>query len=55
MPNLASDHAVMKYRITVRAQLAAMLGQKLTPARSIAGRTRNMGSDGSTYQNVDST
>jgi hypothetical protein len=31
-----------------------MLDQKPTPARSIAGRTRNIGSDGRTYQNVDS-
>jgi hypothetical protein len=30
-----------------------MLGQKPTPARSIAGRTRNIGSDGSMYQKVD--
>jgi len=35
-------------------QLAAMLGQKPAPARSIAGRARNIGSDGRTYQNVDS-
>jgi hypothetical protein len=31
-----------------------MLDQKPTPARSIAGRIRNIGSDGKTYQNVDS-
>jgi len=31
-----------------------MLNQKSTPARSIAGRIRNIGSDGKTYQNVDS-
>src|SRR5579864_7710624 len=30
-----------------------MLGQKPMPARSIAGRIRNIGSDGKTYQNVD--
>jgi hypothetical protein len=38
----------------VKAQFAPMLGQNPTPARSIAGKTRNIGSDGKTYQNVDS-
>src|SRR6266702_2830300 len=39
---------------TVKAKLILMLDQKPRPARSIAGRTRNIGSDGRTYQNVDS-
>ena len=30
-----------------------MLSQKPMPARSIAGRIRNIGSDGKIYQNVD--
>src|SRR5450631_4225324 len=54
IPNRASDHAVTRYSMTVRAQPAPMLGQKPIPARSSAGSTRNIGSDGRTYQNVDS-
>src|SRR4051794_13689990 len=44
----------MKYRAMVRTQLAASVGQKPTPARSMPGSTRNIGRDGRTYQNVDS-
>jgi hypothetical protein len=53
MPNFAKPHAIAKYRSIVSRQLAPRLLQKPTPARSMAGRTRNMGRDGSTYQNVD--
>lgn len=54
MPNLAKVHAVSTYNAIVNAQLAPMLVQKPTPARSMAGRTKNIGSEGRTYQNVDS-
>ena len=54
MPNFANPQAVMKYSATVRAQLAARLGQNPNPPRSIAGIARNIGSDGRTYQNVAS-
>ena len=53
-PNLANAHAVIKYSKTVKAQHATKLGQKPTPDRSIAGKIRNIGSDGRTYQKVDS-
>jgi len=45
---------VARYSATVSRQLAPKLDQKPSPARSIAGKTKNIGSDGSTYQNVDS-
>lgn len=38
----------------VSRQLAPKLDQKPTPPRSSPGKTKNIGSDGSTYQNVDS-
>jgi hypothetical protein len=46
IPNLATAQAVMKYEILIKAQFAPMLGQNPTPARSIAGRSRKIGSDG---------
>ena len=54
IPNFASAQAVMKYSTTVSAQLAPSESQNPKPARSIAGITRKMGSEGSTYQKVAS-
>src|SRR5512139_3885648 len=39
--------------MNVSAQQAASVSQNTMPRRSIAGITRNIGSVGSTYQNVD--
>jgi hypothetical protein len=52
-PNFAKPHAIAKYRSIVSTQLTPRLLQKPTPAQSMTGRIRNIGSDGSTYQNVD--
>lgn len=40
------------YSTIVSKQFAPKLDQKPTPARSIAGKTKHIGSDGSTYQKV---
>jgi hypothetical protein len=44
---------VSTYNAIVSKQLALKLVQKPAPALSIAGKTRNIGSDGRTYQKVD--
>src|SRR5579863_3010890 len=54
MPNRASIEAVIKYRTDVSTQPTINAVQKPMPPRSIAGMSRNIGSDGRTYQKVAS-
>jgi hypothetical protein len=53
IPNFARPHTVSTYSAIVSKQFAPKLVQKPTPALSIAGKARNIGSDGRTYQKVD--
>src|SRR5512135_1506611 len=55
MPKRASTQAVITNSTNVMTQPAPRAGQKPTPPRSSAGTTRNIGSDGRTYQKVVSS
>ena len=54
VPKCLKITTVSQKQATVIAQFAASAGQKLHPWRSIHGRIRNIGSEGSTNQKVPS-
>jgi hypothetical protein len=52
--NLARAHDIRRQRMTVRMQPTPKLMQKPEPAPNVVGSSKNIGSEGKTYHNVDS-
>lgn len=52
MPKRGASHTIAKYKATVSAHPAVNANQNGMPWRSSAGMSKNIGRDGSTYQNV---